>query len=115
MIYKLFKKSLEDQVFLEPATQCSEAYYQLLMAEPRMKRLHSTITRNYAAALQEEAQQTLNFWLKVNLTKNMQPGSNQKTEIPCQNLFAVQQRNPAAKRDERTEGDKILASPQPHN
>lgn len=79
MIYKLFKKSLEDQVFLEPATQCSEAYYQLLMAEPRMKRLHSTITRNYAAALQEEAQQTLNFWLKVNLTKNMQPGSNQKT------------------------------------
>lgn len=78
MIYKFFKKSLEDQAFLEPASKCSEAYYQLLMAEPKMKRLHSTITRNYAAALQEEAQQTLNLWLKTNLSKNTLTSSNQR-------------------------------------
>ncbi len=77
MIYELFKKSLEEQAFLEPVTKCSESYYQLLMAEPKMKRLHSTIMRNYAAALQEEAQQTLNLWLKTNLKKTTQTGSNE--------------------------------------
>jgi len=64
-LYRLFKKALEEKVFLEPATACADAYYERLMAEPRLARLHSTMRRNYAAALQDEAQQTLNEWLKT--------------------------------------------------
>lgn len=64
--YNLFKKALKERVFLEPAPACAEAYYNRLMAETGLARLHSTLTRNYAAALQDDAQQTLNQWLKNN-------------------------------------------------
>jgi tetratricopeptide (TPR) repeat protein len=63
-IYSLFKKALKEKIFLEPQDACAEYYYQKLIAESKMQRLHSTITRNYAAALQDEAQQVLNYWLK---------------------------------------------------
>ncbi|MFN0013808.1 MAG: caspase domain-containing protein, partial [Saprospiraceae bacterium] len=69
-LYRLFQKALRDKVFLvpnagEPATATADAYYEHLIAEPKMQRLHSTMTRNYAAALQDDAQQTLNEWLKT--------------------------------------------------
>ncbi len=62
--YSLFKIALKEKIFLEPLDACAEYYYQKLIAEPRMHRLHSTITRNYAAALQDGAQQWLNSFLK---------------------------------------------------
>ena len=70
-LYRLFEKALEEKVLLipnagDPASACAEAYFQRLMAEPKIARLHSTITRNYAAALQDDAQQTLNRWLQTN-------------------------------------------------
>ena len=64
-LYHLFKMALKDKVFLEPATACADTYYERLLAEPKLQRLHSTMTRNYAAALQDDAQQTLNAWLKT--------------------------------------------------
>ncbi|MBK6352782.1 MAG: tetratricopeptide repeat protein [Saprospiraceae bacterium] len=69
-LYRLFKKALKDKVFLvpnarEPAIACADAYYERLIVEPKMQRLHSTMARNYAAALQDDAQQTLNEWLKT--------------------------------------------------
>ena len=72
-LYRLFKKALQDKVFLsappgEPAAACADAYYERLMAEPKLARLYSTMTRNYAAALQDEAQQELNTMLKSGLT-----------------------------------------------
>jgi tetratricopeptide (TPR) repeat protein len=63
-VYALFKKALKEKVFLEPVDACAESYYQQLIAEPKMQRLRSTIKRNYAAALQDDAQQVINNWLK---------------------------------------------------
>ncbi|MBK7881416.1 MAG: caspase family protein [Saprospiraceae bacterium] len=63
-VYNLFNKALKDKAFLEPVNQCAESYYALLISEPRLERLHSTLKRNYAAALQDGAQQWLNSFLK---------------------------------------------------
>ena len=70
-MYRLFKNSLKDKVFLQPATACADAYYERLLAEPKMQRLHSTMTRNYAAALQDDAQQVMNTLLKTGLTEEV--------------------------------------------
>lgn len=58
--YNLFKIALKEKQFLQPAGQCAETYYSQLMAEEKLKLLHSTMRRNYAAALQDDAQQVLN-------------------------------------------------------
>ena len=68
-IYRLFKKALKDRVFLEPSNACAEVYYERLTAEPGLARLHSTIRRNYAAALQDDAQMVINKWLKSDLSE----------------------------------------------
>lgn len=70
-LYGLFKNALKDKVFLEPASACAEVYYQRLLAQPKMARLHSTLTRNYAAALQDDAQQVLKTFLNTGLTKEV--------------------------------------------
>lgn len=59
-LYHLFKKSLKDKQFLEPAGACADAYYQRLIAEPKLERLHNVMRRNYAAALQDDAQHFVN-------------------------------------------------------
>ena len=66
-LYRLFNKALKSKVFLEPATACADAYYERLIAEPKLARLHSTMRRNYAAALQDDAQQVMNKLLKSDL------------------------------------------------
>lgn len=70
-IYALFKSTLKEKIFLEPANACAEAYYQQLILEPKLERLHSTMKRNYATALQDDAQQVLNTLLKTGLTKEV--------------------------------------------
>ena len=66
-LYRLFKKALKDKIFLAPATACADSYYKKLIAEPKMQRLHTTMTRNYAATLQDDAQQTMNIWLAADV------------------------------------------------
>ncbi|MCB1175294.1 MAG: tetratricopeptide repeat protein, partial [Leptospiraceae bacterium] len=76
-MYRLFKQALKDKVFLEPesafaealADKCADAYYQRLIQEPKLARLHNTMTRNYAAALQDDAQQVLNKWMKMDVAE----------------------------------------------
>ncbi|HNB31966.1 MAG TPA: tetratricopeptide repeat protein, partial [Saprospiraceae bacterium] len=63
-MYLAFKKALKEKIFFEPQTACADYYYEQLIAEPKLARLHSTMRRNYAALLQDETQQTLNEWLK---------------------------------------------------
>ncbi len=63
-LYQLFNRSLNNKIFLEPANACANDYYEKLINEPKLIQLHSTMKRNYAAALQDEAQQVLNNWLK---------------------------------------------------
>jgi tetratricopeptide (TPR) repeat protein len=84
-LYRLFRQALKDKVFLEPATACADAYYERLMAEPKMARLHSTMTRNYAAALQDDAQQAMNIWLAADVQQLECIGTTLKLEpIPQQ-------------------------------
>ncbi|MEO6691419.1 MAG: tetratricopeptide repeat protein [Saprospiraceae bacterium] len=75
-IYALFINSLKEKRFFNdpqltsksnPA--CAETYYKILSLEPGLSRLHSTIKRNYAAALQDDAQQVLNSLLHKGIDK----------------------------------------------
>ncbi|MFN8331290.1 MAG: tetratricopeptide repeat protein [Saprospiraceae bacterium] len=63
-MYLAFKKALKEKIFFEPQKACADYYYEQLIAEPKLAKLHSTMRRNYAALLQDETQQTLNEWLK---------------------------------------------------
>jgi len=65
LTYKLFKQALKDKIFLVPENACAETYYVQLINEPKLEKLHSTLKRNYAAALQDDAQQVLNKYLKA--------------------------------------------------
>ncbi|MGB4818080.1 MAG: tetratricopeptide repeat protein [Saprospiraceae bacterium] len=66
-VYHLFKNALKEKVFFEPVNACADSYYEKLIKEPKLERLHSTIKRNYAAALQDDAQQVINIWLKADV------------------------------------------------
>jgi len=77
-IYSLFKNALKQKVFLpvptaagEPVSACADSYYEQLIKEPKLERLHSAMRRNYAAALQDDAQQVLNTALKSGLTSEI--------------------------------------------
>jgi superkiller protein 3 len=69
-IYKNFKKSLANNNLLSPKDSCAEYYYGILSKSPELERLHNTMRRNYASALQDDAQQVMNQWLKSELSEN---------------------------------------------
>lgn len=69
LTYRLFKQALKNKEFLEPVNACAEAYYNKLIHEPNLEKLHSTIKRNYAAALQDDAQNILNMLLRKGIEK----------------------------------------------
>ncbi len=77
-VYQLFTKSLENKQFLQPAGACADSYYGRLIAEPKLARLHNTMRRNYAAALQDDAQQVLNKWMKTDMAELMLSKKTQK-------------------------------------
>lgn len=70
-IYKKFKDALKNKQFLTPENECAESYYTQLINEPKLERLKSTMRRNYAAALQDDAQQVMNTYLKTGLTEDV--------------------------------------------
>ncbi len=63
-LYFAFKRAVLEKVFLEPADSCADAYYEKLMAVAELKPLHGAMTRNFAAALQDDAQQWVNKYLQ---------------------------------------------------
>ncbi|MGB3226946.1 MAG: tetratricopeptide repeat protein, partial [Saprospiraceae bacterium] len=77
-LYKLFKKSLNDKKYIKPEDACADFYYEKLIAEPKLTKLHSTLKRNYAAALQDEAQQVMNTMLKNGFTTEITSGISVK-------------------------------------
>ncbi|MFN0015176.1 MAG: tetratricopeptide repeat protein [Saprospiraceae bacterium] len=68
-VYRLFKKALDDKTFFEPVGACADVFYDKLIAEPKLERLHHTMRRNYAAALQDDAQQAVNNLMKAEKTE----------------------------------------------
>ena len=67
LTYQLFKQALKEKIFLVPVNACADSYYEQLIKDPKFARLHSTIRRNYAAALQDDAQQAINKYMKADI------------------------------------------------
>ena len=64
-MYRAFQESLANKNFLCDANGiCADNYYAVLSKESQLEKLHSSMRRNYAAALQDDAQQVLNERLK---------------------------------------------------
>ncbi len=75
-MYFAFKQTLQDKQFLcapfgEPEYACADYFYEKLIQEPKLEKLHSSMRRNYAAALQDDAQQVMNIMLKSGLTEQV--------------------------------------------
>lgn len=58
--YNAFDEAIKAKRFLEPAGDCADYYYELLIQEEQIKNMHHYLLRNYAAALQDDAQQAIN-------------------------------------------------------
>ncbi len=63
--YMLYKNALKKHSFFEPENACVEYYFNRLIGNQKLVRLHNTMRRNYAAALIDDSQQVLNKWLKA--------------------------------------------------
>ncbi len=66
--YKAFKLAVSEKRFLYPENNCAENYYRQLSQIEALAPLYGIMKRNYAAALQDDAQQVLNTILKNGLT-----------------------------------------------
>ncbi|TNE57027.1 MAG: tetratricopeptide repeat protein, partial [Bacteroidetes bacterium] len=78
-LYTAFKESIANKHFFEPENACADLYYEKLSQEPQLNRLHSSMRRNYAVALQDDAQQVMNTLLKTGLTKCVLCGEKEET------------------------------------
>jgi len=77
--YFAFKKAVAEKRFFADAPKVGEAQnladlepaaeelYESLSAEPGLAPLHGFMKRNYAAALQDDAQQAMNLWLAADV------------------------------------------------
>jgi len=65
--YAGFEQTLKRNHFFEPEGACAEFFFQKLMATESIAALHPALKRNYAAALQDDAQQAMNIWLKADV------------------------------------------------
>ncbi|MGB3229280.1 MAG: tetratricopeptide repeat protein [Saprospiraceae bacterium] len=66
-LYQLFKKAIKDKKLLEPIEACADKYFEQLIKIEQLAKLHSMMRRNYAAQLQDEAQQVINVWLRADI------------------------------------------------
>ncbi|MCC7026617.1 MAG: tetratricopeptide repeat protein [Saprospiraceae bacterium] len=73
-LYKLFKESLKEKIYIKPEDACADFYFEKLIGEPKLTKLHTTLKRNYAAALQDDAQQVMNTMLKNGFTTEITSG-----------------------------------------
>lgn len=67
MKYYAFKKALVEKRFFKPENDCVEYYYASLSNESELTQLLGFMKRNYAAALQDDAQQAINRYMKADV------------------------------------------------
>ena len=60
---------MQDRHFFEPAGKCAQDYYNRLLQTESLAPLFGAMKRNYAAALQDDAQQVLNSFLKTDMSE----------------------------------------------
>ncbi|MCK6692835.1 MAG: tetratricopeptide repeat protein [Thermoanaerobaculia bacterium] len=72
--YVAFKRAVQDKRFFPVPTQsgapendCADVYYTRLSQHTALEPLWGFMKRNYAAALQDDAQQAMNIWLKADV------------------------------------------------
>jgi len=68
-LYAAFKRAVLDRRFFQPAGYCAEDYYKSLLQKQSLAPLFGAMKRNYAAALQDDAQQVLNSFLKTDMSE----------------------------------------------
>jgi tetratricopeptide (TPR) repeat protein len=66
-VYHQFKLAIQEKRLLEPANDCAEYYFNQLTSNEAIAPLHGFIRRNYAAALQDDAQQAVNAILRTSV------------------------------------------------
>ncbi|MBP6184462.1 MAG: tetratricopeptide repeat protein [Saprospiraceae bacterium] len=64
-IYRAFKLAVQEKRFFLPLENSADEYFTQLSSVDVLSPLLGIMKRNYAAALQDNAQQTLNEWLKT--------------------------------------------------
>ncbi|MBK8492537.1 MAG: hypothetical protein IPL49_17020 [Saprospirales bacterium] len=67
--YFAFKRAIAEKRFLRPPGDRADEYYNKLVQEEDLAPLHGIMRRNYAAALQDDAQQVMNKLMKVDLAE----------------------------------------------
>ncbi len=77
-LYMAFKKAVNEKRFFPKGKSksdpsCADELFALLSQNQTLASLHGLMRRNYAAALQDDAQQTLNEGLKTRQTINFSP------------------------------------------
>lgn len=65
--YKAFYRALDAKNFFEPTDSCAEYYYNQLIAGNEIGLLHGDIRRDYAIALQDDAQILINYIVNTEL------------------------------------------------
>jgi tetratricopeptide (TPR) repeat protein/uncharacterized caspase-like protein len=65
--YLAFKKAVAEKRFFEPENDYAEKFYASLSQNESLSPLRGFMKRNYAAALQDDAQQAMNIWLKADV------------------------------------------------
>lgn len=65
--YFSFIRTLENKSFFSPEEDCTEKWFDLLISDPRGKKMHAELQRTYAAALQDDAQYLINLILNADL------------------------------------------------
>lgn len=65
--YAAFKNALKNKVFIKPVDACADVYFNQLIENPAFEKLHNSMRRNFAAAMQDDSQQVLNRLLKSDL------------------------------------------------
>ncbi|MFN0175857.1 MAG: tetratricopeptide repeat protein [Saprospiraceae bacterium] len=79
-MYRAFKLAVQEKRYFLPAGNSAEDYYAQLTQVEALAPLRGMMKRNYAAALQDDAQQVLNHWLKDQSLLTF--GSDSKGRLP---------------------------------
>ena len=83
LLYYEFKKALKERHFFKPHQFNAEDLFKQLSGIVELGSLQSAMKRNYAAALQDDAQQVMNKWLKTDLSEML----SQKTSAEKYKLY----------------------------
>ncbi len=68
-IYRAYQEALKTKRFFEPADDCADFYFEQLITNEHLAEWHNHLRYDYAAELQDDAQQIINKILKVNIAE----------------------------------------------